>query len=109
GLSGPDLSRPAASVASDRVRRQIARPRAQEVRLSRLAAAVRGRILGQRQRRGWRTGDLDREHARRTHHEGHSDVVKTVSVIASEAKQSRIASLENILDCFVAPLLATTG
>ena len=63
---------------------------AEEIQLSRRAAAVRRqRVLDQRQRNQRRHGAVDRECGGPADDEGHGDVVnRHSSVIASEAKQS---------------------
>ena len=64
--------------------------RAEEVQLSRRAAAVRGqRVHRQRQRQRRRHGAVDREFGGPADHEGDGDVVKYLTVIASASEAIR--------------------
>ena len=97
GYPGLVFHGPLQAALHRRTRRQASRRhRAEEIQLSRRAAAVRRqRVLGQRQRDRRRHGFVDREFAGPADHEGHGDVVSFSStVIASEAKQSMLSAQE---------------
>ena len=72
------------------------------------AAVRRQRVQRQRQRHRRRHGTVDREFGRTADHEGHRDVVRSLTVIAERPRSNPITATEN-LDCFVASLLAMTS